>query len=98
MGRLLESYFMVGGKTLFFTYSDYLKGARLYNILSTREFDIVLIDELDMYIKECSVVSEIEKYVNRTIFLIDLKNYMLRDIDKDLCNVIMRENEIIVVQ
>lgn len=94
LGLLLEKKFISGDATFYYSYNDYLKGVRLSDILAKREYSVVLIDRLDMFINDYNVFNDIDKYKYNTIFLLDLKSISIHYHDLQYCNVKMRETEI----
>lgn len=94
LGLLLEKKFLIDGSTLYYSYSDYAKGIKLTDILEKRDYNVVLIDRLDMFVSKYNVFSDIDKYKYNTIFLLDLKSISSHYHDLQYCNVKMRETEI----
>lgn len=97
LGLLLEKAFLNGSCTYYYTYSDFVKGLRLKDILSRQKYDVVLIDRLDLYIQQYDVFTEIVNFTEHTIFLLDLKNIIEDVRGLKYCTVCMGEKDIKVI-
>ena len=74
LGRIFESMFNLDLPYYYYSYSHFKNGIKLESILSSKEFNVVLIDRADLYIQDYNFMEEILPYSNKTIFLVDLKN------------------------
>lgn len=97
LGLLLEKAFLNGSSTYYYTYSDFVKGLRLKDILSRQKYDVVLIDRLDLYIQQYDIFAEIVNFTEHTIFLLDLKNIIEDVRGLKYCTVCMGEKDIKVI-
>ena len=97
LGLLLEKAFLNGSSTYYYTYSDFVKGIKLKDILSKQKYDVVLIDRLDLYIQQYDVFTEIVNFTEHTIFLLDLKNIIEDVRGLKYCTVCMGEKDIKVI-
>ncbi|MBQ2882548.1 MAG: hypothetical protein IJE43_02075 [Alphaproteobacteria bacterium] len=97
LGLLLEKAFLNGSSTYYYTYSDFVKGVKLKDILSKQKYDVVLIDRLDLYIQQYDVFTEIVNFTEHTIFLLDLKNIIEDVRGLKYCTVCMGEKDIKVI-
>lgn len=94
LGVLLGKYFFSGGVTFYYSYDDYVRGMKLADVLEKRDYSVVMIDRLDMFIQEYSIFEDVDKYRDKTIFLFDLKNVFVCCSNLKFCNVVMSEREI----